>query len=68
MKSKEELKTLSNKLCELTEEELEQVTGGTDIKPDGKDNGFEQPGQEDDEYWLGYKKELGSDKNPSEIR
>ena len=54
MKTKEELATLkkeiqevSKKLAELTEDELEQVTGGVGLAPSMKDPGVGLPGIEE---------------------
>ena len=37
---KEEVETLNQKLAELTEEELAQVSGGDRVRPDDPDDGF----------------------------
>ena len=51
---KEEVETLNQKLAELTEEELAQVSGGDapsiltklDLEPNASEYGFELPGDE----------------------
>ena len=44
---KEEIEILNKKLAELTEEELEQVTGGDNVRPD--DSVLEPPGHDPNE-------------------
>ena len=64
---KEEVENMTKKLAELTEEELEQVTGGTtgEVKLfiGGKGFGFISPDQTDKQILQTYRKNPGSDKN-----
>ena len=64
---KKEVETMSRKRRELTEEELEQVTGGTtgEVKffIGEKGFGFISPDQTDKQILQTYRKNPGSDKN-----
>ena len=51
---KEEVETLNKKLHELTDEELAQVTGGSDAHRDAVKNGIETLASSEVENYKGY--------------
>ena len=63
---KEEIEALNKKLAELTEEELEQVTGGI-LPKDYYENIIQNSVKENNLILQTYKKDIGSDKNAKVI-
>ena len=62
----EEVETMSKKLAELNEEELELVTGGI-LPKDSYENVILKSPKENNQVLQTYKKDIGSDKNAKVI-